>query len=338
MRQITYKKAGVDIAKAEVFKARLKGLTRKSFTKGAIKDIGGFGAFFEIPKDEFKEPVFVSSCDGVGTKLKVAILNNCHDTVGIDCVAMNVNDILCAGAKALFFLDYIAYSKLDQLTLLDIVKGINAGCLDAGCALIGGETAQMPDMYKKGDYDLAGFCVGVVEKSKIIDGKNIEIGDVIIGLESNGIHANGFSLARKVLSQNELKRMRDELLKPTRIYVKPVLNLLQATGHKLQAKIKGIAHITGGAFYDKIARILPDYVDAKIHKSSWTVPKIFRLIQVKGNIEDREMYHTFNMGIGMVLIVEADSAQKIISELSKFKLKSWIIGKVVKGNKQVEIV
>ena len=261
MRSCSYKKSGVDINKANLFKQKIKPLLRKSFNKDVLNDIGGFGSFFRFPKEKYKDPILVSSSDGVGTKLKIAVLANKHDTIGIDAVAMNVNDILCVGAETLFFLDYIAFSKLDSDILVDVVKGINDGCIQAGCALIGGETAQMPGMYKPGDYDVAGFCVGVVERKNIIDGSKISAGDVVIGLESNGIHSNGYSLVRRALSQGELKRMSGELLKPTRIYVKPVLNLLQAKGCKLQACIHGVSHITGGAFYDKIARILPEDVN-----------------------------------------------------------------------------
>lgn len=352
MKGLTYKKAGVDINKADLFKQRIKGLVKKSYGPLVLKDIGGFGSFFRFPKEKYKNPVLVSSSDGVGTKLKIAILVNKHDTVGIDAVAMNVNDILCTGAKPLFFLDYIAFSRVGQDVLLDVVRGINHGCTDAGCSLVGGETAQMPGMYRKGEYDLAGFCVGVVEKDNIIDGSGIKVGDIAIGLESSGLHSNGFSLIRKVFSESELKRMSNELLKPTRIYVKPILNLLYASRtagsrqllhgmagkrYPLYAKIKGIAHITGGAFYDKIARILPDNVNVKINKNSWIVPKIFRLIQNKGNIEDKEVYHTFNMGVGMVLIVEPKGVKDIMSQLTKSNLKSWVIGEVIKGKKQVEI-
>ncbi len=338
MKGLTYKKAGVDIQKATLFKKSIKGLVRKSFSKEVLQDIGGFGSFFRFPKEEYKEPILVSSSDGVGTKLKIAVLANKHDTIGIDAVAMNVNDILCVGAKPLFFLDYIASGKLEPGVLVDVVKGINNGCIQAGCALIGGETAEMPGMYQAGDYDVAGFCVGVVERKNIIDGTKIAAGDIVIGLESNGIHSNGYSLVRRVLSQSELKRMSADLLKPTRIYVKPVLSLLYAKRYTLNALIHGISHITGGAFYDKIARILPKDINVRINKDSWAVPKIFRLIQNKGNIEDREMYHTFNMGCGMVLIVEPASAKTIIQKLAEFKLKAWVVGEVVKGNKQVEIV
>ena len=337
-KKLTYKKAGVDIAKATAFKQRLKSLLKRSYSPLVLKGVGGFGSLFSFPKEKYKEPILVSSSDGVGTKLKIAQLVNKHDTVGIDLVAMNVNDILCLGASTLFFVDYIACGKLDSEVLFDLVKGINDGCIDSGCSLIGGETAEMPGMYKEGEYDLAGFCVGVVEKRNIIDGSKIEVGDIAIGLESNGIHSNGYSLVRKVFSQNELRRMSNELLKPTRIYVKPVLDLLYAKRYTLNANIKGIAHITGGAFYDKIARILPRDVNVRINRSSWVVPKIFRLIQNKGNIEDREMYHTFNMGVGMVLIVEPSVVKSIISKLAEFKLKSWVIGEVVKGKKEVEIL
>ena len=338
MQRLTYKKSGVDIQRADLFKNKIKPLLRKSFSAEVLKDIGGFGSFFKFAKEKYKEPVLVASSDGVGTKLKLAVLADIHNTVGIDAVAMNVNDILCTGAKTLFFLDYIAYSKLREDVLLDIVKGINNGCQDAGCSLIGGETAQMPGMYKAGEYDLAGFCVGAVEEKNIIDGTKIEVGDKVIGLESNGLHSNGFSLVRKVFSQNELKRMSAELLKPTRIYVKPVLSLLHITHHALHNVIKGISHITGGAFYDKIARILPDNVNVQINKNSWMIPKIFRLIQNKGNIPDKEMYHTFNMGVGMVLIVKPSFVKAIIAKLAEFKVRSFVIGEVVKGRREIEIL
>jgi phosphoribosylformylglycinamidine cyclo-ligase len=337
MKNLTYKKAGVDIASASAFKGKIKGMVRSSFQSGVLKDIGGFGSFFRFPKEDYKEPVLVSSSDGVGTKLKIAVMADRHDSVGIDVVAMNVNDILCVGARTLFFLDYIAFSKLKDGILVDVVKGLNNGCIEAGCSLVGGETAQMPGMYQDGDYDLAGFCVGVVERKKIIDGAKISTGDKVIGLESNGIHSNGYSLVRKVFSPAELKRMSAELLKPTRIYVKPVLSLLYAK-HSLLNVIHGIAHITGGAFYDKIARILPDNVNARINKGAWAVPQIFRLVQNKGGIIDQEMYHTFNMGVGMVLIVESQAINPIITRLAEMKLKAWVVGEMVKGKGKVEIV
>ena len=334
MKKITYKDSGVDIAGANVFKNKIKTLVRKSFRKEVLTDIGGFGSFFKLDKNQYKNPVLVSSSDGVGTKLVIANLANKHDTVGIDAVAMNVNDILCTGAQPLFFLDYVAFSKVKEDVLVDVVSGINKGCIESGCSLIGGETAQMPGMYKEGEYDIAGFCVGVVEREKIINGERIEAGDKIIGIASSGLHSNGYSLVRKVLGPAELKRMSMELLKPTRIYVKPVLELLRQHGQA----IHGIAHITGGAFYDKISRILPKNIDARIDKNSWSVPEIFRLIQNKGNIEDKEIYHTLNMGIGMVLIVRPQSASEIIKKLSGLKLKSWVIGQAIKGSKKVNII
>jgi phosphoribosylformylglycinamidine cyclo-ligase len=334
MKKITYKDSGVDIKSAGIFKSKIKTLVRKSFRKEVLTDIGGFGSFFKLDKNQYKNPVLVSSSDGVGTKLVIAKLANKHDTVGIDAVAMNVNDILCTGAAPLFFLDYVAFSKVKEDILVDVVSGINKGCVESGCSLIGGETAQMPGMYKQGEYDIAGFCVGVVEKDKIINGDKIKAGDKIIGIASSGLHSNGYSLVRKVLGVTELKRMSRELLKPTRIYVKPVLELLR----QFDQSIHGISHITGGAFYDKISRILPKDIDARINKNSWSVPEIFRLIQNKGNVEDREMYHTLNMGIGMVLIVEAQASSAVIKKLSALKLKSWVIGQAVQGNKKVEII
>ncbi|MFH1128348.1 MAG: phosphoribosylformylglycinamidine cyclo-ligase [Candidatus Omnitrophota bacterium] len=334
MKKLTYKKAGVDIKKAGIFKSKIKPLARKSFREEVLSDIGGFGSFFNLNVKKYKEPVLVSSTDGVGTKLKIAILADKHDTVGIDLVGMNVNDILCCGAEPLFFLDYIAHAKLKPEALIAIIKGINQGCIQAGCSLIGGETAQMPGMYKAGEYDLAGFCVGVVEKSKIIDGSKIKVGDVVIGLESGGIHSNGYSLVRKIFSKSEQIRMSKELLRPTRIYVLPTLALLK----DLPYAINGIAHITGGAFYDKIARILPGNVNARIYKNSWNVQKIFQLMQNKGNVEDKEMYHTFNMGVGMVLMTGVSNADNVIKHLSKSQVKSWVIGEVIRGKKQVEII
>lgn len=334
MKKITYKDSGVDIKSASVFKSKLKPLVRRSFRPEVLADIGGFGSFFKFDKNKFKDPVLVSSSDGVGTKLMIAKLANKHDTVGIDAVAMNVNDILCTGAESLFFLDYVAFTKVKEEVLLDLVKGINAGCLEAGCSLIGGETAQMPGMYREGEYDIAGFCVGVVEREKIINGAKIKAGDTLIGIASSGIHSNGYSLVRQVLNNNELKRMSQELLKPTRIYVKPILKLLESCGEF----VHGISHITGGAFYDKISRILPKDINAVINKNSWKVPQIFRLIQAKGNIENKEMYSTLNMGIGLVLIVQPDKANLIMEKLAGLKLNSWIIGKTVAGNKVVEII
>ncbi|MFA6350142.1 MAG: phosphoribosylformylglycinamidine cyclo-ligase [Candidatus Omnitrophota bacterium] len=329
---IDYKKSGVDIQRMDILKRKMRSVVRGSFRPEVLKDIGGFGGFFRFPKNKYKDPVLVSSSDGVGTKLKIAEICNKHDTVGIDAVAMNVNDILCTGAEPLFFLDYVAFSKLNDKTLLDIVKGVNTGCCLSGCSLVGGETAQMPGMYKPGEYDLAGFCVGVVEKNKIIDGTKIKSGEVVIGLESSGIHSNGYSLVRKSLSTVEQKRFGRQLLSPTRIYVKPVLEVLR------KFDISGVAHITGGAFYDKIARILPGNVSVNIYRNSWPIPKIFRFIQARGKICDKDMYHTFNMGIGMILITKLQNADNVIGLFSRRKVKAWVIGEVVKGKREVKVI
>lgn len=331
MQRLTYKDAGVDIKKADKFVQAIKSLA------GANKgEIGGFGGLFEFAKKKYKNPVLVSATDGVGTKLKLATLMNRHRTVGIDLVAMSVNDVVTVGAKPLFFLDYISSSQLKLRQLKEIVRGIVKGCQEAGCSLIGGETAQMPGMYKKGEYDLAGFCVGVVERREIIDGRKVKVGDKVIGIESSGLHSNGFSLVRKVFSKTELKKYSRDLLKPTRIYVKPILSLLSAIHYPLSA-IKAIAHITGGGFYGNIPRILPQGVAINIDKASWRIPKIFRFIKEKGRISDREMFKTFNMGIGMVLVVRPHSVSKIKSKLAKFNLRNWVIGEVIKGRKEVEI-
>ncbi len=329
MRRITYKKSGVDIDEADRFVRAIKPLT---------KGIGGFGGLFKFESGKYKEPYLVSSTDGVGTKLKIAFLTGRHDTVGIDLVGMNVNDILCSGARPLFFLDYIATGKLDKRILVDVVKGIAEGCRQAGCSLVGGETAEMPGFYKPGEYDLAGFCVGVVDKQEVINGSKIKAGDVLVGIESNGLHSNGYSLVRKVFTRKELIKHAGELLKPTRIYVKPILNLLRGTRDEGRGTIKGIAHITGGAFYDKITRIIPKGLSIRIDKNSWPVPEIFKLIQEKGNVPESDMYRTLNMGIGLVLVVERNSPDRIIHLLAKEKLNAWVIGEVVKGKEGTKIV
>jgi phosphoribosylformylglycinamidine cyclo-ligase len=338
MKKVTYKTSGVDINAAGIFKSKIKNLVKSSFDGNVLKDIGGFGGFYNFAQGKFKEPVLVSSADGVGTKLKIAALVNKHDTVGIDAVAMNVNDILCTGARPLFFLDYIAYSKVGSDVLQEVIKGLNQGCIQSGCALIGGETAQMPDIYKPGEYDLAGFCVGVVERNKIIDGSKIAVGDVIIGLESSGIHSNGYSLVRKVFSKQEVSRMANELLKPTRIYVKQVLEILDEFNSGKNLSVHGISHITGGSFYDKVARILPANMGAKIFKSSWKVPQIFQLVQMQGNVSQKDMYHTLNMGLGMVLVVNKGAVKAIQDKFCALKLKNWVVGEIVSGNKEVEII
>lgn len=332
MRQITYKTAGVDIDKANALVKDYKRFAALTKIKGVISDVGSFGGLFSPDIKKFKDPVLVSSTDGVGTKLKIAFLADKHDTVGIDLVAMSANDILCSGAEGLFFLDYISTGKIRSSVLRDIVKGIAYGCKDAGYALIGGETAEMPGMYKEGEYDLAGFGVGIVDRSEVIDGRTTKAGDAVIGLESSGLHSNGFSLVRKVLSSKELKKHAKVLLKPTRLYAKGILAL------KSKVKIKGIANITGGAFYDKIPRIIPKGMAIEIDKYSWRVPAILSLIQKKGGIEDREMYRTFNMGIGMVTTVAKRDAARSIHILAQKGFRAHVIGRVVKGNKEVVIL
>jgi len=331
MKKTTYKSAGVDIDKANLLVKDYKNFARLTRTRGVISDVGSFGGLFRPDLRRFKDPILVSSTDGVGTKLKIAFLADKHDTVGIDLVAMSANDILCSGAEGLFFLDYISTGKIIPRVLKEVVKGIAEGCRGSGYALIGGETAEMPGMYEEGEYDLAGFGVGIVDKADVISGRDIKAGDAVLGLESSGLHSNGYSLVRKVFSEKELKKYSGELLKPTRLYSKPVLAL------KEKVKIKGIANITGGAFYDKIPRIIPKGLAIEIYKDSWQVQWIFSLIQEKGNIDDREIYRTLNMGIGMVLVLARPDADKAKDILSRLGLRSHVIGRVVKGNKEVII-
>lgn len=338
----SYKDAGVDITLADEIVKEIKPLISKTSIPGVIGDIGGFGGLFSLTSQKYKEPVLVSSTDGVGTKLKIAFALDKHISVGMDLVAMCVNDIVTYGAKPLFFLDYISTGKLSKKVTVDLIKGVTEGCKMADCALLGGETAEMPGFYPEGEYDLAGFAVGIVEKSKIIDGRKIEEGDLVIGIASNGLHSNGFSLVRKVLLEEKQYKMEEkisslkgslgeELLKPTRIYVQPLLYLLK------KYKILGIAHITGGGILENIPRILPEGVSVQINQKSWLKPPIFSLIQKEGKISDEEMYLTFNMGIGMILIVPNDEALKIKEELKKIDYASYLIGKAINGNKQVII-
>ena len=328
--KITYKKAGVDIKKGEDFAKRIK--------VDNVSKVEAFGSLFRLQPllKKYKNPLLASSTDGVGTKLKIAQYVNIHNTVGVDLVAMNVNDIVCIGAKPLFFLDYIACGKVNIKTLIDVVSGIKRGLEDAECLLLGGETAEMPGMYKKGEYDLAGFCVGIVDKNKIIYGRRIKEGDLVIGLESNGIHSNGFTLVRKVFGLKGLKKYKKEVLKPTRIYVKPIFSLLSALGNNYSA-LKGIAHVTGGAFYNKVTKILPKGYGAVIDKKTWKVPKIFDIIQKKAHLGQKEMYTVFNMGIGMVLIVDKKFSKKTLTTLNK-SCKTHLIGKIIKSNKRMTIV
>lgn len=314
---LSYKDAGVDIDAGDALVERIKPYAKKTMREGVLNGLGGFGALFEISK-KYQNPVLVSGTDGVGTKLKLAFEWGFHDTVGIDLVAMSVNDILVQGAEPLFFLDYFACGKLDIDTAANVIKGIAQGCEQSNCALIGGETAEMPTMYPDGEYDLAGFAVGAVEKDKIINGSTITAGDVILGLASNGVHSNGFSLVRKVLevSQADLNMdmggvtLQQAISAPTRIYVKPILATLE------QVTIKGMAHITGGGLTENVPRVLPEGLQAVIHSNSWTRSPLFQWLQTAGNISDDEMHRVFNCGIGMVVIVSANDADKAREILS----------------------
>ncbi|MEW6096500.1 MAG: phosphoribosylformylglycinamidine cyclo-ligase [bacterium] len=329
---LTYQSAGVDIDAGNELVKRIKQL--KIIKKGknwqVIGGIGGFGGLFKLDFNKFKEPILVSSCDGVGTKIKIAQRFNQHKSIGIDLVAMCVNDLVTSGAESLFFLDYLSFGKLNVELAEEIINGIVEGCNHAGCALLGGETAEMPSVYPEGEYDLAGFAVGVVEKDKMIDGSQINISDTLIGIASSGLHSNGFSLVRKVFDK-DMEDFKDELLKPTKIYVKSILSL------KESFDLKGIAHITGGGFLENIPRILPDGTKAVIKKGSWRVPWIFNEIQNRGNIQDIEMYRTFNMGIGMVIILPPQNTEEAIKRLDKFDEKAYLIGQIEEGNKEVEI-
>jgi phosphoribosylformylglycinamidine cyclo-ligase len=336
---ITYKDAGVDIDAGDHFVEKIKPYVKSTFRPEVMTHIGGFGGLFALKK--YKNPILVSGTDGVGTKLKIAFLTKKHDTVGIDLVAMCVNDILVQGAEPLFFLDYFATGKLKPQEHSDIVKGIAIGCKQSGCALIGGETAEMPSFYSEDEYDLAGFAVGVVEKKKIIDGSKIKPGNVLIGLASSGLHSNGFSLVRKVLIESagydlndvlpELgKPLGDVLLTPTRIYVKTILTLLK------EFDIHGMAHITGGGITENTPRMLPKGTAALIRKGTWNIPPIFTLIQQKAGIDDDEAYRDFNMGIGMVLAVPAKQADAVLKRAKKLGEKAYFIGEVIKGKQVVK--
>lgn len=321
--KLTYQAAGVDIDKADGFVAAIKGMVAATHGAGVISRTRAFGSLFALPKG-YREPVLVSSTDGVGTKLLVANLVGKHDTVGIDLVAMNVNDVLCVGAKPLFFLDYVACGTIDRKVLVAVMKGVVAGCRQAGCALVGGETAEMPGMYKSEDYDLAGFTVGVVERKKIIDGSRMVPGDVVLGLPSSGIHSNGYSLVRKIFTPAEQKKYARLILEPTRIYVRNILPVLP------KVDIRGMAHNTGGAFYEKLTKILPDRVAFEIKKGSWPVPEIFTLMMAKSAVAEHELYRTFNMGVGFIVVVRKADVPLVRKELLKTGMPSYEIGRVVK--------
>ena len=338
----SYAAAGVDITAGYKAVELMKKYVARTVTEGVCSDVGGFGGLFELPEG-LKKPVLVSGTDGVGTKLKLAFIMDKHDTVGIDCVAMCVNDVICSGAKPLFFLDYIACGKNVPERIADIVKGVAEGCVQSGSALIGGETAEMPGFYPVDEYDLAGFSVGVVDKEKILNNKEMQEGDIIIALPSSGVHSNGFSLVRKVFDVENVdiktplerlggKSIGETLLTPTKIYVKPILALLE------EVKVKGISHITGGGFYENIPRSIPDGLGAKVNKSAVKILPIFTLLQETGNIPERDMFNTFNMGVGMSVVVNKEDADKAIEILKANGEDAYIIGEIIKSDDKIIIV
>ena len=338
----SYKEAGVDVTAGYKSVELMKKHIAKTKIDGVISGIGGFGGLFQPNFSGMEEPVLVSGTDGVGTKLKLAFLLDKHDTIGIDCVAMCVNEVVCGGAKPLFFLDYMALGKNEPEKVAEIVSGVAEGCVQSGCALVGGETAEMPGFYPIDEYDLAGFAVGIVDKKKIIDGSELEEGDVLIGLASSGVHSNGFSLVRKVFGINaetvykeydELEKpLGETLLTPTKIYVKPLLSLIE------NVKVKAVSHITGGGFYENIPRMLKDGMSAQIVKSAVPVLPIFNIIQREGNISEHDMFNTFNMGVGMVIAVGKDDADKALNVLENAGEKAFVLGEVVSGDKEVIFV
>lgn len=334
--EINYKDAGVDVEAGYEAVRKMKQYVTRTHTPNVIGGLGGFSGLFSLDTAGMDEPVLAAGTDGVGTKLKIAFMMDCHDSIGIDCVAMCVNDLICQGAKPLFFLDYIAVGKLLPQQAADIVKGISQGCIEADCALIGGETAEMPGFYRAGEYDVAGFAVGIVDRKNIIDGSNIKPGDALIGLASNGLHSNGFSLVRKLLAEGENNRLKEyskklgttigeELLKPTRIYVKGILELIK------HFNIKGLSHITGGGFIENIPRMLPQGLTAEIKRDSWPVLPIFNLLQETGQMQEKSLYNTFNMGIGMVLACEPNEEREILASLKESAYQAYEIGRVVEG-------
>lgn len=338
---IDYKAAGVDVEAGYEAVRLMRDDVRRTFRPGVLTDIGGFGGLFALDKDKYEEPVLVSGTDGVGTKLKIAFMMDRHDTVGIDAVAMCVNDIVCGGAEPLFFLDYIACGKNKPEKIAQIVKGVADGCVMAGCALVGGETAEMPGFYPEDEYDLAGFAVGIVDKKKIIDGRDIRKGDKLVGLASSGLHSNGYSLVRKLLNPNREKlseyvgllssTLGEELLKPTRIYVRSILAVRE------KYNIKGIANITGGGFIENIPRMIPDGLRARIDIGTWPVQPIFTLLQELSKLTLESIYNTFNMGIGMVLAVDPDEADGAVAYLNSIGENAYIIGEIISGEKGVEL-
>ncbi|MGN1014343.1 MAG: phosphoribosylformylglycinamidine cyclo-ligase [Butyricicoccus sp.] len=340
-RSESYKAAGVDVTAGYEAVKKMKPFVESTYIPGVLGSIGGFGGMFEPNIKDMKRPILVSGTDGVGTKLKLAFLMDKHDTVGIDCVAMCVNDIACCGAQPLFFLDYLAVGKNYPERIAELVKGVAEGCRQAGCALVGGETAEMPGFYPVDEYDLAGFSVGMVDHDKMIDGTKIVPGDILIGIASSGVHSNGYSLVRKTLGINEKsvrryisefgKTLGEELLTPTKIYVKVIQDMIAS------CNIKGMSHITGGGFYENIPRMLPDDITAVVEKDALPVPEVFKLIQKTGDIPERDMYNTFNMGAGLVVAVDKDDAEKALEVISAAGENGYIIGECKRGEKGVEV-
>ncbi|MCC8180948.1 MAG: phosphoribosylformylglycinamidine cyclo-ligase [Planctomycetes bacterium] len=347
-----YKDAGVDIEGANQLEDGYFKLLKSTFNTGVIRNDGGFGGLFRLQgapglfARRWRDPVLVSGTDGVGTKLKIAFMMDKHDTVGVDLVAMSVNDILVQGAEPMFFLDYVGVGKAEKSVLLDIVKGVANGCRQANCALLGGETAELPGFYKKGEYDLAGFAVGVVERKRLVDGSQVEPGDVILGLPSSGLHSNGYSLARKALLEKAGLKLHEkipelgctlgeELLRPTRIYVKPVLAAFGA--YKVKRPIRALAHITGGGLIENVPRVLPPDCDAVFNIDAWDKPAIFSLIQKAGNVAEDEMMRVFNMGIGMVMIVTPPAVETVMAKLKKAGCRSTVVGRIAEGSGQVQL-
>ena len=332
MSSLTYKDSGVDITKGNNLIEKIKPIAKATSRPGVLEGLGGFGAMFEIPLNKYQNPVLISGTDGVGTKLKVAEILNQHNTIGIDLVAMCVNDLIVQGAEPLFFLDYYATGSLNPDIATSVISGIGKGCIQSGCALIGGETAEMPDMYKGEEYDLAGFCVGIVEKDKIIDGSKVSLGDHIVALGSSGPHSNGYSLIRKVLERTTASpdQLR-ALIEPTKIYVNSILSLIN------NLPVNAISHITGGGLLENIPRVIPSNLAARLDTSSWTMPDIFKWLQTEGNIDSKEMYRVLNCGIGMVVVTSKNSSQAVIDCLKDSGENAWLVGEIVNstGNQVV---
>lgn len=340
---LTYLDAGVDVEAGNQLIKNIKQRVERTFTPGVLGSLGGFSGLYSLAGHNMKEPVLVSSTDGVGTKIRFAVLLNEHRQIGQDCVAMSVNDVVAQGARPLFFLDYIAVGKLDHDHTESIIHGISEACEASGCALIGGETSEMSSFYGDGNYDLAGFAVGIVDRERCVTGESIEAGDIVLGLPSSGLHSNGYSLVRRIVLEHKQipldtyiealgRTIGEEVLEPTKLYVKPILPLLE------ENLVKGMAHITGGSFYDNIPRILPEGLGVMINSDAWSVLPIFRLLQEWGHVESKEMYHTFNMGIGMVLVVKPELVERVVEVLETEHEKVYSIGIVTEGNGEVTIV